>query len=107
VRLVLEKGVDIETRDKDGWAALHRAAIYGHEVVTRLLLDNGTTASFPSPNSSSSDSSSTRISAQCSGVSSSSPEAVNEALPTPPPTFERFTNLDVAPPQALISASKT
>jgi ankyrin repeat protein len=76
VRLLLEKGADIETRDKDGWAALHGTAIYGHEVVTRLLLDNGTTASFPSPNSSSSDYSLTRISAQCSGVSSSSTEAV-------------------------------
>jgi hypothetical protein len=39
-------------------------------------------------------------------MTASFPEAVNEAPPTPSPTFEPFTDLDVAPPQALIDSVK-
>jgi len=39
-------------------------------------------------------------------MTASSPKAVNEAPPTPSPTFEPFTDLDVAPPQALIDSVK-
>jgi ankyrin repeat protein len=41
VRLLLEKGVDINAKDDWGWAALHGAASAGQEAVVRLLLEKG------------------------------------------------------------------
>lgn len=41
VRLLLEKGVDIDARDEGGRTALPIAAENGHEEVVRLLIDNG------------------------------------------------------------------
>ena len=41
VRLLLDRGADIATQDKDGWTALNVAARRGHKAVVRLLLDRG------------------------------------------------------------------
>jgi ankyrin repeat protein len=41
IRLLLERGANIETRDYRGITALHTAAAFGHEATTRLLLDYG------------------------------------------------------------------
>jgi ankyrin repeat protein len=41
VRLLLEKGADVEAKDNSGWTALHYAARRGHEAVVRLLLEKG------------------------------------------------------------------
>jgi ankyrin repeat protein len=38
VRLLLEKGVDVSAKDKDGRTALHRAAKKGHETTVQLLI---------------------------------------------------------------------
>ena len=39
LRLLLDRGVDIEVKDKNGQTPLHRAAEVGNEAVVRLLLD--------------------------------------------------------------------
>ena len=39
--LLLEKGADVEVKDKIEITALHRAAQNGHEAVIRLLLEEG------------------------------------------------------------------
>ncbi|KAI9892747.1 MAG: hypothetical protein M1814_001167 [Vezdaea aestivalis] len=41
VRLLLEKGADIEAKDNSGKTALYWAARNGHETVVRLLLEEG------------------------------------------------------------------
>jgi ankyrin repeat protein len=42
VRLLLEKGADIEAKTNGyGWTALYRASGGGHEAVVRLLLEKG------------------------------------------------------------------
>jgi ankyrin repeat protein len=41
VRLLLEKGADLETKDEDGQTPLIWAARNGHEAVARLLLEKG------------------------------------------------------------------
>jgi len=41
VRLLLEKGANIEARDNTGRTALHWAAERGREEVVQLLLDKG------------------------------------------------------------------
>ena len=41
VRLLLEKGADIEARTKKGSTPLHRAAWGGIDKVVRLLLEKG------------------------------------------------------------------
>jgi ankyrin repeat protein len=41
VRVLLERGADIEARDSDNWTPLHVACAWGHLAVTRLLLDAG------------------------------------------------------------------
>jgi len=41
VRLLWEKGADIEAKDSNGETALHLAARYGHSKIVRLLLSSG------------------------------------------------------------------
>lgn len=41
VKTLLAHGADINTTDKDGWAALSRAAYNGHTAVVKLLLAHG------------------------------------------------------------------
>jgi ankyrin repeat protein len=42
VKLLLEKGAELETKDKDyGWTPLSWAALGGHEAVVKLLLEKG------------------------------------------------------------------
>jgi ankyrin repeat protein len=40
VRLLLEKGADVEAKGKDEWTALIRAAQLGRKAVMQLLLEN-------------------------------------------------------------------
>jgi ankyrin repeat protein len=42
IRLLVEKGTDVEAKAVSGWAALHRVAGVGHEAVVRLSLEKGT-----------------------------------------------------------------
>jgi ankyrin repeat protein len=39
VKLLLEKGADVEVKGLDGWTALYRAASNRHEAVVKLLLE--------------------------------------------------------------------
>src|SRR2546423_15593265 len=41
VRMLLQKGADVNAQGKSCRSALHAASRYGHEEVVRLLLDNG------------------------------------------------------------------
>ncbi|QOJ78899.1 ankyrin repeat domain-containing protein [Infirmifilum lucidum] len=41
VKELLDRGADVNTRDKYGWTPLHYAADGGHLEVARLLLDRG------------------------------------------------------------------
>jgi ankyrin repeat protein len=41
VRLLLEHGVDVNARRKDGWTSLHLAAFEGTVEVAQVLLDHG------------------------------------------------------------------
>ena len=41
VRLLLEKGANINRNDNLGTTPLHAAALYGHETLVKLLLENG------------------------------------------------------------------
>ena len=41
VRLLLEKGADLEAKDSNRETALHKAAFRGYEAVVRLLLEKG------------------------------------------------------------------
>jgi hypothetical protein len=41
VRLLVEKGADVEAMDNDGKTMLHLAAVQGNEAVVRLLVDKG------------------------------------------------------------------
>mgnify|MGYP000364283700 CR=1 FL=1 len=40
VKALLEKKVDIESKDGDGWTPLHFAACQGHDDVVQTLLEN-------------------------------------------------------------------
>ncbi|KAJ4168311.1 hypothetical protein NW754_013645 [Fusarium falciforme] len=40
-RLLLEKGADLEVKDRNGYTLLMLAALKGHEAVARLLLERG------------------------------------------------------------------
>ena len=41
VQTELDKGVDVNARDNDGWPPLHRAAWGGYKEIIKLLLANG------------------------------------------------------------------
>lgn len=41
VQMLLERGIDINARDNNGWTALHLAAERGQQQVVKLLLDRG------------------------------------------------------------------
>lgn len=41
VRLLLEQGANIESKDSDGCTALPHAAKMGHQDMVRLLLEQG------------------------------------------------------------------
>jgi ankyrin repeat protein len=41
VKLLLEKGAELESKDKIDWTPLWWAAANGHEMVVRLLLEKG------------------------------------------------------------------
>ncbi|KAL6793695.1 WD40 repeat-like protein [Trichoderma sp. SZMC 28013] len=41
VQLLLNKAVDVNSQDNDGWTPMHWASERGHEDVVRLLLDRG------------------------------------------------------------------
>ena len=41
VQRLLEKGADIDGKDRSGQTALSRAAMKGHEAVVKLLLEKG------------------------------------------------------------------
>ena len=43
-RLLLERGVDVNARRKDGWTSLHCVALKGRLEVVRVLLDHGANA---------------------------------------------------------------
>jgi ankyrin repeat protein len=45
-RLLLERGVDVNTQRKDGWTSLHRAAFKGRVELTQVLLEHGANASI-------------------------------------------------------------
>jgi ankyrin repeat protein len=45
-RLSLERGVDVNAREKDGWTSLHWAAFEGRVEVARVLLDHGANANM-------------------------------------------------------------
>ncbi|MEN8220382.1 MAG: ankyrin repeat domain-containing protein [Pseudomonadota bacterium] len=42
VKQLLEKGWNVNTKDKEAWTLLHHAAINGHTDIAELLLDKGT-----------------------------------------------------------------
>jgi ankyrin repeat protein len=39
VRLLCDRGADVEARDNGGWRPLHYAAIYGHISVVKELIE--------------------------------------------------------------------
>jgi ankyrin repeat protein len=41
IELLLQAGLDIDARDKEGQSALHVAVLEGHEASVKLLLDKG------------------------------------------------------------------
>jgi ankyrin repeat protein len=41
VKLLLEKGVELESNEEHGWTPLLCAATNGHEMVVKLLLEKG------------------------------------------------------------------
>ncbi len=46
IKLLLQSGVDVNVRDRDGWTALANAAARGHAEMVRVLLENGADASL-------------------------------------------------------------
>jgi ankyrin repeat protein len=46
VELLLEKGADVESKDRLGRTPLLCAAINGHEAVVKLLLEKGANLEF-------------------------------------------------------------
>ena len=41
VKELLEKGADVNAKDKHGWTPLHAAATAGHTEIAKLLIDKG------------------------------------------------------------------
>ena len=41
VKLLIEKGIDINQTDKNGWNALHWASKRGHKEIEQILIDKG------------------------------------------------------------------
>jgi ankyrin repeat protein len=41
VRLLIDRGADVNSRDLEGWTPLHEATWEGHLDVVRLLLEHG------------------------------------------------------------------
>ena len=41
VKLLVEKGADLESKDRDGQTPLSLAAMNGHEAVVKLLVEKG------------------------------------------------------------------
>ena len=41
MKVLLDKGADINAKDKVGWTALHSASFKGHTEVVKVLLDKG------------------------------------------------------------------
>jgi len=41
MKVLVEEGADIETKDNGGRTLLHQAASRGHEAVVRLLVEDG------------------------------------------------------------------
>jgi ankyrin repeat protein len=62
IKLLLEKGADIEARDEQGKTPLIRAATYGQAGIARLLLDKGARIEARDP-----DGATALISAACGG----------------------------------------
>jgi ankyrin repeat protein len=51
VRLLIEKGANVDSKDEDGWTALWHAAANGHEVVMKLLIEKGADVDSKNKNS--------------------------------------------------------
>ena len=62
VKLLLDKGADIEARDEQGQTPLVRAATYGQDRIVRLLLDKGANIEATDP-----DGATALINAACGG----------------------------------------
>ena len=41
VRLLIERGAEVDSRDRWGWTPLHNASRFGHLEVSRVLVDHG------------------------------------------------------------------
>jgi ankyrin repeat protein len=39
IRLLLDRGADIEAKNSNGCTALHLSAVKGHQTIVQLLLD--------------------------------------------------------------------
>lgn len=39
---LIKRGVDIETKDKYGWTALHHSSLKGQMEIVKYLIENGT-----------------------------------------------------------------
>jgi len=37
VKFLIDNAADVNTESNDGWTALHRAAVFGHTDIVRLL----------------------------------------------------------------------
>ena len=45
VIMLLQSGADVTVKDKQGWTALHHAAVSGHEQIVELLIHHGADSS--------------------------------------------------------------
>jgi len=49
VKMLLERGADVNAQKKDGWSALHFAAWRGEEDIAKMLLDHGAKVDVKKP----------------------------------------------------------